>query len=155
MTQLWIRQFIIEFSDHYNKSHRPIDEFGHRFFDEWSNEEWNNFHNYMVGCLQLYLNKGLIECKHINLEKKKMINSTSEEFAEFFESIDFSIEHNRRNLLEEYKKEYDDFEELKQTKFTRWLKEAGRIKGLRIVERKSGKDRFISFDGNKNFPGKS
>ena len=54
------RQFVIEFSDHYNKSHRPIDEFGHRFFDEWSSEEWNNFYNYMIGCMQLYLNRGLL-----------------------------------------------------------------------------------------------
>ncbi len=79
------RQFVIEFSDHYNKSHRPIDEFGHRFFDEWSSEEWNNFYNYMIGCMQLYLNRGLIECAHINLEKKKMIDSTCEEFVEYFE----------------------------------------------------------------------
>ncbi len=139
------RQFIIEFSDHYNKSHKSIDEFGHRFFDEWSNEEWNNFLNYMIGCMQLYLNRGLIKCAHVNLERKKLIDSTSEEFAEFFEGLDSSNEHNRKNLLEEFKKEYDDFEELKSTKFTRWLKEAGRIKGLKINERKSGNDRFISF----------
>jgi phage/plasmid-associated DNA primase len=42
------RQFVIEFSDHYNKVHRPIDEFGHRFYDEWSKEEWNSFLNYMI-----------------------------------------------------------------------------------------------------------
>jgi len=47
------------------------------------------------------------------------------------------------------KKEYDDFEEMKLTKFTRWLKEAGRIKGLKIVERKSGSERFINFNGNE------
>jgi hypothetical protein len=143
------RQFIIEFSDHYNKSHRPIDEFGHRFFDEWSNEEWNNFHNYMIGCLQLYLNRGLIKCAHINLEKKKLIDSTSEEFAEFFMSLTLT-EYKTKELFENFKKEYDDFEEMKLTKFTRWLKEAGRIKGLKMVERKSGSERFINFNGNEN-----
>ncbi len=144
------RQFIIEFSDHYNKSHRPIDEFGHRFFDEWSNDEWNNFLNYMIGCLQLYLNNGLIKCKHVNLERKKLIDSTCEEFAEFFETIEFTIVYNRKNLLEEFKKEYDDFDELKLTKFTRWLKEAGRIKNLKVIERKSGSERFICFNQKEN-----
>ena len=144
------RQFIIEFSDHYNKSHRPIDEFGHRFFDEWSNNEWNYFLNYMVGCMQLYLNRGLVQCTHVNLEKKKLIDATSEEFAEYFEALDFSVEHNRKILMENFKKEYDDFEELKLTKFTRWLKEAGRIKSYRVSERKSGSERFISYSGNKS-----
>lgn len=143
------RQFVIEFSDHYNKIHRPIDEFGHRFYDEWSNEEWNCFLNYMIGCLQLYLCKGLIQCSHINLEKKKLIDSTCEEFAEYFESLGLNVEHNKKDLLEDFKKNYDEFSELKLTKFTRWMKEAARIKGLGVNERKSGVDRLIKFRNGK------
>jgi len=148
------RQFVVEFSDHYNKAHRPIDEFGHRFYDEWSNEEWNCFLNYMIGCLQLYLSKGLIQCSHINLEKKKLIDSTCEEFAEYFESLTLAFhngkgektqEYNKKDLLENFKKNYDEFTELKLTKFTRWMKEAARIKGLVVYERKSGFDRLIKF----------
>jgi hypothetical protein len=143
------RQFVVEFSDHYNKVHRPIDEFGHRFYDEWSNEEWNCFLNYMIGCLQLYLCKGLIQCSHVNLEKKKMIDSTCEEFAEYFESLGLNVEHNKKDLLEDFKKNYDEFSELKLTKFTRWMKEAARIKGLGVSERKSGVDRLIKFRNGK------
>ncbi len=144
------RQFVIEFSDHYNKSHRPIDEFGHRFYDEWSNEEWNCFLNYMIGCLQLYLSKGLIQCSHINLEKKKLIDSTCEEFAEYFESLGLNVELNKKELLEDFKKNYDEFSELKLTKFTRWMKEAARIKGLGVNERKTGVDRLIKFIDEKS-----
>ena len=143
------RQFVIEFSDHYNKIHRPIDEFRHRFYDEWSNEEWNCFLNYMIGCLQLYLCKGLIQCSHINLEKKKLIDSTCEEFAEYFETLGLNVEHNKKDLLEDFKKNYDEFSELKLTKFTRWMKEAARIKGLGVNERKSGIDRLIKFIDGK------
>lgn len=143
------RQFVIEFSDHYNKIHRPIDEFGHRFYDEWSNEEWNCFLNYMIGCLQLYLCKGLIQCSHINLEKKKLIDSTCEEFAEYFESLELNVEHNKKDLLEDFKKNYDEFSELKLTKFTRWMKEAARIKSLGVNERKSGVDRLIKLRNGK------
>jgi len=49
------RQFIIEVSDHYNMKHRPVHEFGKMFFDGWSNEEWNEFYNLMIECLQHYL----------------------------------------------------------------------------------------------------
>ncbi len=137
------RQFVIEFSDHYNKSHRPIDEFGHRFFDEWNNDEWNNFLNYMIGCMQLYLNKGLIQCVHVNLEKKKLIDTTSEEFAEYFESIELGKEFLKKDLFEGFRKEYEEYFEMEPVRFSRWIKEAARVKGKKISERKSGTERFI------------
>ena len=144
------RQFIIEFSDHYNKSHRPIDEFNHRFFDEWNNEEWNSFHNYMIGCLQIYLNRGLIKCAHINLERKKLIDSTSEEFVEYFEAIELGKEFLKKELFEMFKKEYEEYEEMELRRFTKWLKDAALIKGIKTVERKSGTERYIQIGGNKN-----
>jgi phage/plasmid-associated DNA primase len=33
------RQFIIEFSDYYNKAHRPVDDFGKPFFGSWNRDE--------------------------------------------------------------------------------------------------------------------
>ncbi len=137
------RQFIIEFSDHYNKNHRPIDEFGHRFFDEWDSAEWNNFLNYMIGCMQLYLNRGLIKCAHVNLEKKKLIDSTCEEFAEYFESIELGKEFLKKDLFENFKKEYEEYFEMEPVRFSRWIKEAARVKGLKLKERKSGVARFV------------
>ena len=139
------RQFVIEFSDHYNKSHRPIDEFGHRFFDEWSNGEWNNFLNFMIGCMQLYLERGLIHCSHINLEKKKLIDATSEEFAEFFAEIVIGKEFLKKELFEDFRKGYEEYEDLQPVRFSRWLKDAAKIKGVKFIERKSGSERFIKF----------
>ncbi|MHB8579915.1 MAG: PriCT-2 domain-containing protein [Ignavibacteriaceae bacterium] len=143
------RQFVIEFSDHYNKSHRPIDEFGHRFFDEWNNEEWNSFLNYMIGCMQLYLNRGLIKCSHINLERKKLIDSTSEEFAEYFESLESGKEFLKKELFENFKKEYEEYSDMELRRFTKWLKDASQIKGIKTIERKSGTERYIQLGGNK------
>ncbi|MHB1687822.1 MAG: PriCT-2 domain-containing protein [Ignavibacteriaceae bacterium] len=143
------RQFVIEFSDHYNKSHRPIDEFGHRFFDEWSNVEWNNFLNYMIGCMQLYLNRGLIHCSHINLEKKKLIDATSEEFAEYFGEIVFGKEFLKKELFEDFRKGYEEYEDMQPVRFSRWLKDASKIKGIKFIERKSGSERFIKFGEGK------
>ena len=143
------RQFVIEFSDHYNKSHRPIDEFGHRFFDEWSNGEWNNFLNFMIGCMQLYLERGLIHCSHINLEKKKLIDATSEEFAEFFAEIVIGKEFLKKELFEDFRKGYEEYEDLQPVRFSRWLKDAAKIKGVKFIERKSGSERFIKFGEGK------
>ena len=137
------RQFVVEFSDHYNKAHRPIDEFGHRFFNEWSGEEWNSFNNYMIGCMQLYLDKGLVDCGHVNLERKKLIDSTSEEFAEFFENIELGKEVHKKILFDNFKKEYEEFEDMKSVRFSRWIREAAKIKGIRVKERKTGMERYV------------
>ena len=53
------RQFIIEFSDYFNIKYSPEDEFGRRFFDDWSENDWCSFYQFMINCLQFYLKNGL------------------------------------------------------------------------------------------------
>ncbi len=85
------RQFIIEFSDHYNKRNRPVYEFGKLFFEGWTKPEWQAFDNLMIECLQLYLKNGLIEYDYANLEQKQLIVETCQEFTEF--SSDLLLNH--------------------------------------------------------------
>src|SRR5690606_3508321 len=99
----------------------------------------------MIGCLQLYLNKGLIAYEYINLEKKKLIDETCPEFVEFAESLEPGKEFEKKELYENFKKEYDEFDKLTQSKFTRWLKVWGRVKNYEVVEGKSGSKRTIGF----------
>lgn len=140
------RQYIIEFSDYYNKSHRPVDDFGKPFFGAWNAEEWSDFDNFMISCLQHYLKKGLVEYEFVNLDKKKMIDETSPEFIEFAEDeIVIGKEYEKKELYESFKKEFEDFEKLTQSKFTRWLKVWGKLKKLDVSESKSGGKRFIKY----------
>ncbi|MGK9369692.1 PriCT-2 domain-containing protein [Melioribacter sp. Ez-97] len=140
------RQFIIEFSDYYNKSHRPVDDFGKPFFGSWTDDEWSDFDNFMIGCLQLYLKKGLVTYEFINLDKKKMIDETCQEFVEFAEDeVEIGKEYEKKELYESFKKEYEDFDKLTQSKFTRWLKVWGKVKNYEVQESKSGGKRNIRF----------
>lgn len=141
------RQFVVEFSDHYNKTHRPIDEFRHRFYDEWSNEEWNCFLNDRIEYLQLYLCKVLIQCNHVNLEKKKIVDSTHEEFVEYFASLEIGKEFLKKDLLENFKKEYEEFVEIQPVRFSRWFKKAAKIKGIKISELKAIKKHCLDCSG--------
>ncbi len=45
---------MIDISDYYNETWKPIDEFGINFFDEWDEKQWNLFYNFMAFCLHLY-----------------------------------------------------------------------------------------------------
>lgn len=145
------RLFEIEFSDHYNAYWKPIDEFGHLFFDEWNDEEWNRFDNFMVECLQLYLDEGLISYKTVNVEQKKLLMETSSEFLDFMKGgYVGSREYDKENLFYEFKKylgyESDMFGNcpVKKNTFTKYLKTYAAFNQLQYIERNSNGKQIIS-----------
>lgn len=139
------RQFVVEFSDYYNARHKPKDEFGHLFFDEWDDEQWTSFYNYMLGCCSYYLQNGLKEYEYVNLTRKKLIDSTAPEFEEFIAAVPLNKEFNKKELFEQFRKEYEDFGQIKQNTLSRWTKTYADLYNLDILERKSGTDRFLTF----------
>lgn len=143
------RQFIVEFSDHYNKRNRPVDEFGKLFFDGWTVEEWRAFDSLMIQCIQLYLKESFVYYEYVNLEQKQLIDETCDEFAEFSTGIELNHEYSKKELFDQFKTEYPDYDKLTQGKFTRWLKIWARIKDYEVVEGKSGANRTIIFSEMK------
>jgi hypothetical protein len=99
----------------------------------------------MIGCLQLYLNKGLVAYEFVNLDKKKLIDETCPEFVEFADVIESGKEYEKKELYTNFKKEYEDFDKLTQSKFTRWLKVWGKVKNYEVRESKSGGKRCVRF----------
>ncbi|MEW6195602.1 MAG: bifunctional DNA primase/polymerase [Bacteroidota bacterium] len=139
------RQFLIEFSDFYNAKHKPKDDFGKLFFDEWDAAQWTAFDNFMIECCQYYLKNGLKEYEYVNLIKKKLIDETAPEFEEFIKEIPIGKEHNKKELFESFKRIYEDFGQMKQNSFSKWIKVYAELYDLKIDERKSGADRYITF----------
>jgi len=79
------RKFEVEIHKHYSDSFQPYDEFNRNFFLDWDENEWNGFDNLMIGCIKLYLEKGLISVDYINLKTKRFIAQTSHEFMQYAE----------------------------------------------------------------------
>ncbi|MCF8239759.1 MAG: PriCT-2 domain-containing protein [Melioribacteraceae bacterium] len=138
------RQFVVEFSDHYNARHKPTDDFGKLFFSEWDNDEFNRFDNFMTGCCQYYLQHGLVEYDYVNLTRKKLIDETSTEFEEFISGIVLGTEHNKKELFKRFQEEYEDYEKLRQNTFTKWTKVYANLYELDVHERKSGRERYFA-----------
>jgi hypothetical protein len=144
------RMFEIEFSDYYNPNHKPKDDFGHDFFTGWDSEEWNRFDNFMLECLQLYLDEGLIGCAVVNLTQRKLIDQTSAQFVEFAEEyIDLNEEYNLALLFTEFKNnigfENDMFDKcpVKQNTFTSWLPVYAHYKGAVFQKRQSNSRQLV------------
>ena len=77
------RKWELELHQHYNKNFTPLDEFKKLFFGDWNDDEWCAFDNYMIQCLQGYLNTGLVESKFVNLKIRQLSAETSHDFIEW------------------------------------------------------------------------
>ena len=122
------RKWELELFQHYNKKFVPEDEFGKMFFSDWDTEEWSQFDNYMIECLQLYLNKGLVKYKFVNQKVRQLGAETSNDFIEWCGLIN-GADPNRtlseggkvsmQTLYQEFIIEYPDYAPRGNAKITR------------------------------------
>lgn len=152
------RAIEFEFSEHYSDKLSPEDEFGYWLFGkEFPKEEWIKFDNFMMWCICFYLDKGIIEPPQINLNKRKLLDRTGQEFVEFMnykienKQIDTNLEYSKDDLHTEFLEQNSDLKNTYwqfQRNFTNALKYwALYTPGIKneVKERKSGKGRFITF----------
>jgi len=142
------RIFEIEMSDYFGVHHTPLDQFGNLLYDEWNIDEWNRFDKFMINCLQFYLENGLVKSKTNNLELRKYINETSQEFYEF-SITDNSIKHDIRigknDILNEYYLEYPDSKKFVTNRtFLKWIKKYGDYNKLNYTEGNTNGQRWFS-----------
>ena len=69
-------------NSHYGLNREPIDDFKHRFFDDWDNAEWVRFYNYILRCVRNYLRNGLTKQENKVLSFKKLQNETNSVFVD-------------------------------------------------------------------------
>jgi DNA primase len=97
-----------EFSNHYSDQFSPEMEFKHWFFRDWNNEEWLSFDNFIMHCICIYLDKGLISTDQKNLQLRKLISFTCYQFFEFIRDIklqpgeEFSLQDLKLDFEEKY-----------------------------------------------------
>jgi hypothetical protein len=155
------RKFEVEMSDYFSYKHTPLDEFGHLLFDDWNDKEWFMFDNFMINCVQYYLQNGLTKHDFKNLEVRKFIKNTSFEFYEWSkpdaegknENIDFNIRCTKSTHYESFINEYPDFKtyKLSQKRFKQWLEHYCKFYGFEYSEGNSNGQRWFEIK-NDNAP---
>lgn len=101
------RQWLLAFSDFYNDTHKPVDDFGYRFFVEWDYTQWNLCWNLIATCVQIYMQFGVIQAPGERLEQRKLRQEIGETFISWAEEY-FSLT-TRINTRLIRKTLYDDF----------------------------------------------
>ena len=81
------RKVEYEVSTYFKNVLTPKEKFGHQLFDDWDEEEWTKFDNFMVSTLQFYLKKGLIEPKSINIDFNRLKLEISIDFIDFMDNL--------------------------------------------------------------------
>jgi len=118
------RVFEFELAPFFSDKRKPFDEFNRNLLpDNYSREEWNRFDNMMFHCVQLYLQNGLIEYEQVNIQRRKLIDKTCKEFADWAALI-FSGpgEYLREEVYNKFKNHSPEYEWLTLTRFTKWVK---------------------------------
>jgi len=129
------RKWELELSQHYNKVHTPLEDFGKFLFGDWDTEEWCQFDNYMIKNIQLYLKHGLIKSEFVNLKIRQLSADTSHDFIEWCGLLD-GMEKNKMlevntkivmlPLYIDFIQEYPDYGPkakmtISRTRFYKWL----------------------------------
>jgi hypothetical protein len=133
------RKFEIEFSDYFSDDHTPADEFGHLFFKDWDDEQWNLFYGYMIGSIQLYLYGGLIKYESKTLKNRKLeAYFDDDNLLNFCDSICLSILLEKKNMsnkeiFELWQKDHDK-NEYKQADITRFMNKFVELCHLKVIK---------------------
>ena len=149
------RKFEVEMSSYFSYKHTPLDEFGHMLFTDWNQKEWLRFDNFMINCVQYYLQNGLVKHEFNNLEVRKFIKETSFEFYEWSQDRDnlpYGTRLDKSEYFHKFINEYQDFKKwLTQKRFTQWLEEYGKFYNIEFNTGRTHTMRFIEFvDSNNN-----
>ena len=158
------RKWELELRQHYTMNHTPVDEFGKRFFDEWDEDEWCSFDNYMLGNLQFYIVNGLIKSDFSNLAIRKLASETCHEFIEWTGLVDgakpsdlikFDKKMFKDELYMDFVNDNPDFAPkakmtISRQLFYKWLVYYGNYEKLEVAEGRSGHGRWIMYK-TKNY----
>ncbi len=140
----------------YYKETPPMEEFGHRLFDDWEIKEWQKFDNYMMSCVQLFLTHGLVEAVPINIEINRLIQDTSKAFVEFMDDAlknplnykgetkdDLHVRFNKKELFEQFKGYEEDY--VTPNSFKKYLVLYADSRKIRSKHQKSNGAAYVYF----------
>ena len=88
------RQRVLEFAPKFNSKYTPVDFFGHKLFDDWDDDEWTKFYNFMFECVRLYLECGILMVDNSDkLRRRQIKQQFGDDFLEYFDDIEKNVTH--------------------------------------------------------------
>lgn len=156
------RRYDLELQKVYGKDRKPIDDFGKRFFDEWDNNEWNAFYNYMPSLIQKFLRIGVVEQDNESVDYRRTIDESSRIFFDWANDnlvprdMPYGANEMLSSFLVKNSIEYEGTGIKKPTNrlFTNWIKSWCNYWGYQFDNnevRTNGRNRGFIISGEKSY----
>ncbi|MFV8324676.1 DUF5906 domain-containing protein [Flavobacterium sp. ZS1P14] len=152
------RKVEFEVSNYFKNKLTPIEEFGHRLFEDWDTEQWLKFDNLMIRALQYYLKSGLIQPISINASFNRLIIETNALFVEFIDELLKNSEStqpklegenlvfDKQILFSQFKdSNYEISERVTPKMFKKWIDKYCMYYGIRCFHYKSNGKVLVKF----------
>ncbi len=82
-----------KFTNYYNTTHTPKDEFKCAFFQDWKADEWNRFYSFVFRCVKLFMQKGIIKTEYNKtVDNYKAYFNNDAVFEEFHRCVNTFIQ---------------------------------------------------------------
>jgi hypothetical protein len=148
------RRHELEFFQYFHSKRSPLDEYGRLLFDSWAENDWLRFDNYMIGCLQNYLQFGLVKSISINADAKRFIQATCKDFFDWVEegNLALSVYHYNSAKLQEFTSEFTGFKDLEPRRFLKWVQSYADFKGLTLTKGRNHNGRYFELEGEQSTP---
>lgn len=105
-------------------------------FDHWIEQDWERFDSLMLGCVILYLNKGILKADPLNTTRFEMIAASSQDFVEFAEYwLVEDGKHCKKDLYKDFTELYPDHPEITQATLTQWIRDWAQMNDRSIDEK--------------------
>lgn len=148
------RRHELEFAQYYNGNKTPFDEFGRQLFDDWNDSDFRAFDNYMIGCVQIYLQNGLINQNAKNLKLRKFVAETSMEFYEWASDTDnlpLNVRNEKSIKFEAFINDYIDFKRfLTRKRFNIWVQKYAIFKNYEYQDGNTNGTRWFVLNSDEN-----
>ena len=120
------RKWELELTRHYHSGFTPYDEFKRLLFDDWDENEWCRFDNYMINNIKYYMQRGFVKSKFKNLSTRKFIAETNHDFYEWVMDDDTNLigyKLHKGDVYNNFVLEYPDYsKKLSRKMFIKWMK---------------------------------
>ena len=145
------RKWELELTRHYHSGFTPFDEFNKLLFDDWDENEWCRFDNYMINNIKYYMQKGFVKSKFKNLSTRKFIAETNHDFYEWVMDDDNNLigyKLHKGDVYNSFVLEYPDYSrKLSRKMFIKWMKSYSQyITGQEPEEGRDQHGRYMIID---------
>lgn len=123
--------------------------FNENIWNYWRLQDWNQFDNYVIECVQTFLQHGLIEQRKVSESRKKLEKLTSKAFAKWCmeyengEGIQQDKLYVVFDMYAEFCKFTEGIEQISINRFGRWMNIYAQVHDLSIKRKRIGRAQIL------------